>query len=158
MNALSPLVREDEIVLEGQATNRAELLALASRLLGSHHGLSPETIRSALEAREAMGSTAMGHGIAIPHARLPGLREPALAYIRLRAPIDFGAHDGKPVSQFLVLIVPSEANEKHLKLMAAAAGALSDKLVRNQLRTCAGCGEAKEALSRWAADAEQGPA
>jgi PTS system nitrogen regulatory IIA component len=157
VNALAPLVREDEIVLDAEAANREELFALASRLLAAHHGLSPESIRSALEAREALGSTAMGHGIAIPHARMPQLSEPALAYIRLRTPIEFGAHDRKPVSQFLVLLVPSEANEKHLKLMAAAAGALSDKLVRNQLRTCGGCGEAKDALSQWAAEAAQGP-
>ena len=152
MNALSPFVRDDAIVLDAIAANRDELFALASKLLAARNGIPAAQVRAALDAREALGSTAMGHGIAIPHARMPQLHEPAFAYIRLREPIPFDAHDGKPVSQFLFLLVPKEANEHHLQLMAAAAGALSDRAIRKELGDCSECAQAREALAGWSPD------
>ena len=149
MNTLTPLLHDEEIVLDADVNDRDRLFSFAAHLLATRHGLDEAEVLGELTAREKLASTALGHGIAIPHARMAKLTEPACAFIRLHQPIAFGAHDGKPVSQFLFLLVPKEASEKHLRLMAAAAGALSDPSVRQELRTCARCEEARELLGSW---------
>jgi PTS system nitrogen regulatory IIA component len=151
MNALAPLLHDEDIVLDADVANRDELFAVVARLLAVRHGLNERDVLSALLAREQLGSTAMGGGIAIPHARMPRIREPACAFIRTRKPIAFDAPDHKPVSEFLVLLVPNEANEVHLKLLASAAGALSDSSFRGDLSRCARCDEVRERFANWEA-------
>ncbi|HUL96684.1 MAG TPA: PTS sugar transporter subunit IIA [Usitatibacter sp.] len=154
MNTLAPLLHDEEIVLDADVNDRERLFAFAAHLLATQHGLDEAEVLRELLAREKLASTALGHGIAIPHARMAKLTEPACAFVRVHTPIPFGAADGKPVSQFLFLLVPKEADEKHLKLMAAAAGALSDPAVRQELRTCGRCEEARQLLGSW----EEAPA
>lgn len=149
MNALSPYVRDEDIALDAEVPDRDALFALAARILAVRTGLAERDIANELARRESLGSTAMGHGIAIPHARMARLHEPAFAYVRTRQPIPFHAPDGRPVSQFLFLLVPLEADEKHLKLMAAAAGALSDPSVRARLCDCTQRQEARASLAEW---------
>jgi PTS system nitrogen regulatory IIA component len=149
MNALSQYVRDEDIVLDADVADRDALFARAAQLLAVHTGIAERDIVRELLRRESLGSTAMGHGIAIPHARMAHLREPAFAFVRTRRPIPFHAPDGRPVSQFLFLLVPMEANEKHLRLMAAAAGALSDDAVRTTLGGCSRQEEARESLGGW---------
>jgi PTS system nitrogen regulatory IIA component len=149
MNALSPYVRDEDIALDADVADRDALFALAARLLAARTGLAERDILRELAQRESLGSTAMGHGIAIPHARMAHVREPAFAYVRTARPIPFHAPDGRPVSQFLFLLVPMEANEKHLKLMAAAAGALSDASVRATLGGCTERQQARTSLADW---------
>lgn len=154
MNTLAPLLHDDEIILDANVDDRDKLFAFAAHLLATRHHLDEAEVLRELLAREKLASTALGHGIAIPHARMAKITEPACAFIRVHQPIPFGAADGKPVTQFLFLLVPREANEKHLKLMAAAAGALSDPSVRQELRTCGRCEEARALLGSW----EEAPA
>ncbi len=146
MNALAPLLRDDEIVLDADVHDRESLLRMGADLLAGRNALNGQRVFQALLDRERLGSTAMGDGVAIPHARIAGLASPACAYIRLRHPIPFGAHDGKPVSQFLLLLVPAEANEHHLQLMSAAAGVLSDPATKSRLRACERCEDARVLL------------
>ena len=148
MNTLAPLLHDDEIVLDAHVDDRDKLFRFAAHLLATRHGLDEAEVLRELLGREKLASTALGHGIAIPHARMK-INEPYCAFIRVDRPIPFGAPDGKPVTQFLFLLVPREANEKHLKLMAAAAGALSDPSVRQELRTCGRCEEARALLGSW---------
>ncbi len=149
MNPLLPLLRDDEIVLDADVHDREHLFRTAADLLASHHGLHGQDVFQALLAREKLGSTGLGRGIAIPHARMQRIHQPAAAYIRTRQPLAFGAPDGKPVSQFLFLLVPAEANERHLQLMAAAAGLLSDPAVRRDLGTCAHCEDVRNLVATW---------
>ncbi|HXZ48864.1 MAG TPA: PTS sugar transporter subunit IIA [Usitatibacter sp.] len=149
MNALTPLLREDQIVLDADVRDRDALFRMAADLLAAANGLHGQDVFRALLERERLGSTAMGRGIAIPHARMPQVHRPAAAYIRTREPLAFGAPDGKPVSQFLFLLVPAEANEQHLQLMAAAAAVLSDASVRERLGTCHQCEEVRELVAAW---------
>jgi PTS system nitrogen regulatory IIA component len=149
MNPLEPLLRDDQIVLDADLQDGDALLRMGADLLASHAGLRGQEMYQALLAREKLGSTALGHGIAIPHARIAGMRNPACAYVRTLRPIAFGARDGKPVSQFLFLLVPAEANEKHLQLMAAAAGLLSDSTVRRELGSCSRCADVRELVAAW---------
>jgi len=149
MSPLLPLLSDDQVVLDADVHDRESLFRLAADLLASREGLHGKDVFHALLEREKMGSTAMGHGIAIPHARITGLREATGAYIRTRAPLPFGAYDGRPVSQFLFLLVPKEANERHLQLMAAAAALLSDPAIRRELGSCSRGEEVLERVAAW---------
>ena len=149
MNPLLPLLPEERIVLDAPVQGREELFRLASDRLAAATGVRAEDVYRALDERESLGSTAMGHGIAIPHARMRQIARPTGLYVRTRTPLAFGAHDGRPVSQFLFLLVPAEANEQHLKLMAAAAGLLSDPVVRRELAACSRCEEVRDRVAAW---------
>jgi nitrogen PTS system EIIA component len=99
--------------------------------------------------REQLGSTGVGHGIAIPHARMSQCAAPAGAFVRTKFAIPFDAPDGKPVSVFLGLIVPNKATERHLQLLATAAAMLSDSPFRDKLKSCTDRKEVGALLAAW---------
>lgn len=97
-------------------------------------GLDAPDIFESLVAREKLGSTGFGNGIAIPHCRLAGCSVPVCALLRLDAPVDFDALDGAPVDLLFVLLVPDAATEEHLELLRQIAGLLDRADVRERLR------------------------
>jgi PTS system nitrogen regulatory IIA component len=90
--------------------------------------------RDALAARERLGSTGLGHGVAIPHGRSAKMSEARAAFVRLAEPIDFGADDGKPVDLVAALLVPAHFTDQHLKLLAELAELFSDRSLTAALR------------------------
>jgi PTS system nitrogen regulatory IIA component len=86
-----------------------------------------------LFAREKLGSTGLGQGIAIPHGRIKGLKEATGAFLRLTAPVPFDSPDGKPVSLLFVLLVPEQATEQHLQILSELAQRFSDRVCREAL-------------------------
>ena len=106
----------------------------AAEAMGGSLNLSSETIYRALLAREKLGSTAIGEGIAIPHCRINDCAVPAGCLVTLQEPIDFGSADGQDVDIIFVLLVPEEATEVHLKLLAAVARSFSHAEVRDRVR------------------------
>jgi len=90
--------------------------------------------RDALAARERLGSTGLGHGVAIPHGRSAKVSEARAAFVRLAEPIDFGADDGKPVDLVAALLVPAHFTDQHLKLLAELAELFSDGSLTSALR------------------------
>ena len=103
--------------------------------------LDTQAVFEALIAREKLGSTGFGNGIAIPHCRLQGCESPISALLHLDAPIDFDAIDGAPVDLLFVLLVPQAATDAHLELLRQIASMLDRKEVRDKLRS-AGSNEA----------------
>jgi PTS system nitrogen regulatory IIA component len=106
----------------------------AAEAMGATLGLSSETVYRALLAREKLGSTAIGEGIAIPHCRINECSEAAGCLVTLQEPIDYGSADGNGVDVIFVLLVPEEATEAHLKLLAALARSFSSAEVRDCVR------------------------
>ena len=106
----------------------------AAEAMGAALSLSSETIYRALLAREKLGSTAIGEGIAIPHCRINECSEAAGCLVTLQEPIDYGSADGQDVDVIFVLLVPEEATEAHLKLLAALARSFSNAEVRDRVR------------------------
>jgi len=98
-------------------------------------GLEMQDVFEALVAREKLGSTGFGNGIAIPHCRLKGCTAPISALVHLEAAIDFDAIDGAPVDLLFVLLVPEAATDAHLELLRQIASMLDRKEVREQLRS-----------------------
>ncbi|AZE98371.1 PTS IIA-like nitrogen-regulatory protein PtsN [Pseudomonas orientalis] len=103
--------------------------------------LEMQDVFEALIAREKLGSTGFGNGIAIPHCRLKGCETPVSALLHLDHPIDFDAIDGAPVDLLFVLLVPQAATDAHLELLRQIASMLDRKEVRDKLRS-ASCNEA----------------
>ncbi|NHN78243.1 PTS IIA-like nitrogen regulatory protein PtsN [Azotobacter chroococcum] len=114
--------------------------------------LDQQTIFESLIAREKLGSTGFGNGIAIPHCRLPGCPAPISVLLRLEAPIDFDAIDGAPVDLLFVLLVPEAATDEHLQLLRQIASMLDRSEIRERLRQV----ESSEALYQVVADAQKG--
>jgi len=97
-------------------------------------GVQATQVSAGLQARERLGTTALGQGVAIPHCRISDIAEIRSAVIKLEQPVDFDAPDEKEVSLFYALLVPDEATDEHLKTLAALAEFLSEQENRNQLR------------------------
>ena len=131
--------------------SKKRILENCSELLGVQvEGLDAEEIFAGLINRERLGSTGIGEGIAIPHCRLEECKEAVGALVKLPEPIDFDAIDQQPVDLLFILLVPSEATEAHLQLLAALAEMFSDPELRARMRAVSSA----EALYKVAVDYE----
>jgi PTS system nitrogen regulatory IIA component len=107
--------------------------AVAAHLSSCYRDIDRDRLTAALSKRERLMSTALADGVAIPHARLPGLSRTVAAFGRSRAGIDWDAQDGQPTHLFFMLVVPDDAHGAHLKLLAAASRLLHDPGCRARL-------------------------
>jgi nitrogen PTS system EIIA component len=115
--------------------SKKRLLEVLGELLATDDpALQPETVFERLLDRERLGSTGLGHGIALPHARMKDLREAIGAFVQLQHGIDFDAIDEKPVDLAFALLVPESATEMHLQLLSRLATMFSDPALRDRLR------------------------
>ena len=112
-------------------------------------GIARGQVFEALFARERLGSTGMGHGIAIPHGRIKGLRDAAGAFVRTSSPIPFEAPDGNPVNLIFVLLVPEKATDLHLQILSELAQMFSDKEMRAQLAVLPDASAVQHIISGW---------
>jgi PTS system nitrogen regulatory IIA component len=116
------------------ASKKRLLETLARILAGDQPGLEPDLIFERLLERERLGSTGLGHGIALPHARAKEVSRSMGAFVSLTRGIDYDAADGEPVDLAFALLVPETATEEHLQLLAELAKRFNDPVVRQQLR------------------------
>lgn len=114
------------------AADKGALIEQLARLLAGD--ADPSIAREALAARERLGSTGLGHGVAIPHGRSAKVDEACAAFVRLATPVDFGADDGRPVDLVAALLVPAHFTDQHLKLLAELAELFSDTAITSALR------------------------
>jgi PTS system nitrogen regulatory IIA component len=115
-----------EVALDVRASDKARLLKELARQAAAKLDLDPDAVAQALLQREELGSTGTGAGIAIPHARLEGVKEPFGMLMRLARAIDFDAIDGRPVDVVCLLLLPTHAQGEQLNALACAARALRD--------------------------------
>jgi PTS system nitrogen regulatory IIA component len=118
-------------------SKKKALEELAQLLSRGVPGVDASDILNSLSAREKLGSTGLGHGVAIPHGRMAGVNESVGAFMRLKHPLDYDAHDGQPVDLVFGLLVPQGATEAHLKHLAAIAEMFSDEAFCQKLRGAA---------------------
>jgi nitrogen PTS system EIIA component len=112
------------IMIDVRASDKARLLRELSTKAAAEAGLDPGEVSTEIAKREELGSTGVGNGVALPHARLPGLKAPFGLLARLRRGIDFEAIDEQPVDIVLLLLLPQSANGEQLNALACAARAL----------------------------------
>ena len=149
MTALIDLFALDCITLNNPAKNRSDAFAAAGDLFAKHTGLDAGAVVGFLNAREDLGSTALGAGVAIPHGRVKGLKQPVAAFINLQNPIEFAAPDGDPVSLLIFLLVPEKATQQHLEILSSIAQLLSDPDARKHLATETNPEKVCQVLQQW---------
>ena len=149
MNALTHLFALDCIALDTSANNRGDVFAVAGELFSKQVGIDSNTVVGFLNAREDLGSTALGAGVAIPHGRVKGLKQPIAAFIRLKTAIYFAAPDGEPVSILIFLLVPEKATQQHLEILSSIAQLLSDADARQFLTSTNEPDKVCDLLQQW---------
>ncbi len=133
MNLISRHLNANHIVLDAEYSNKKRAFEAIALLFETHSQIARSAAYDALFSRERMGSTGLGHSVAIPHGRVKGLKDTLCAVIRLVTPIPFEAPDGLPVQLMVVLLVPENANQKHLDLLGELAALLSKSEFRQAL-------------------------
>lgn len=136
MTALFQLQPEAVGVIKADS-KQAILEQLATRF-AAVHGLDTTLVLERIEEREKLGSTGFGRGVAIPHARIPGLGRPVAVFFRLEAPVDFDAADGMPVNLVFGLLSPEAAGAAHLHALAAISRMMRDDAMHAALAEAPG--------------------
>ena len=135
MNRLSSILPVAQVLVGVEATSKKRAFEEAGLLFENLHGLSRALVTDSLFARERLGSTGLGHGVAIPHGRIKGLKAPMAAVFQLAQPIGFDAPDEQAVNLLIFLLVPEAATQKHLEILSEIAELLSDAPMREHLKT-----------------------
>ena len=131
---LSSFLRPNAVRVIAGSINKKRLFQELGDLAASVYGLNPLRTVDALQEREMLGPTGVGHGVALPHARLHGLDKMAGLFIRLEKPMDFDAIDRLPVDLIFALFAPKAAGVEHLKALAIVSRTLRDETMRAKLR------------------------
>jgi len=133
MNRLASILPPSQVVAHVDVTSKKRAFEEAGLLFENLHGLSRALVTDSLFSRERLGSTGLGHGVAIPHGRIKGLKSPMAAVFQLAQPIPFEAPDEQPVSLLIFLLVPEAATQRHLEILSEIAELLSDAALRQNL-------------------------
>lgn len=149
MNRLSAILPASQVLVSVDATSKKRAFEEAGLLFETLHGLNRALITDSLFARERLGSTGLGHGVAIPHGRIKGLKQPLAAVFQLASPIGFDAPDELPVQLMIFLLVPEAATQKHLEILSEIAELLSDSGLREQMKTSADAAALHKQITSW---------
>ncbi|HEY8879346.1 MAG TPA: PTS sugar transporter subunit IIA, partial [Roseateles sp.] len=133
-NRLAAILPADNVLVNVDASSKKRAFEHAGLLFENHHQMGRALVTDNLFARERLGSTGLGHGVAIPHGRVKGLKNPLAAVLRLAQPIGFDAPDDEPVGLLIFLLVPEAATQRHLEILSEIAEMLSDRELREQLK------------------------
>ena len=137
MQGILDLLRADSLLLQQQIGSKKRALeVLSSALAEGLETTDSRTMLDLLTARERLGSTGLGGGVAIPHCRIPEGAQSSAAVLTLTRGVDFDAIDGQPVDVFVALAVPNEAEDVHLQYLKELAEILDAPDHLNALRTC----------------------
>jgi PTS system nitrogen regulatory IIA component len=137
------------VLAQVDVTSKKRAFEEAGLLFESLHGLSRALVTDSLFSRERLGSTGLGHGVAIPHGRIKGLKTPMAAVFQLLKPIGFDAPDDKAVTLLIFLLVPEAATQKHLEILSEIAELLSDANMRQSLTTATDATQLHDLLTGW---------
>ena len=149
MSLISQLLAPENIVLDLDASSKKRVFEHAGVLFENNQGIARSAVFDSLFAREKLGSTGLGRGIAIPHGRIKDLQQASGAFFRLATPVPFDSPDGEPVSLLFVLLVPEQATEQHLQILSELAERFSEPTCRDALRAA----DSAEAVLRIFAEA-----
>ncbi len=149
MNRLLQILPPSQVLVSVDATSKKRAFEEAGLLFENMHGLNRALITDSLFARERLGSTGLGHGVAIPHGRIKGLKAPMAAVFQLAAPIGFDAPDEQAVAMLIFLLVPEAATQKHLEILSEIAELLSDSTLREKLKSTTDASALYQLIASW---------
>lgn len=133
-NDLTPLLEGGVIIPSFEATSRKQAIHALAEALAEKTGLNPRTIETAVMERERLGSTGVGEGVAIPHARLDGIDAPVGGFMRLVHGVDFEAIDDRPCDLVFMLLAPQSSGADHLRALAQVSRVFRQSAMRDALR------------------------
>ncbi len=149
MNRLANILPLEQVLVNVEVTSKKRAFEEVGLLFEASHGLNRSTITDSLFARERLGSTGLGHGVAIPHGRIKGLKEPMAALFQLAQPVPFDAPDEQPVVLLICLLVPEAATQKHLEILSEIAEILSDAELREAIKHAADATQLHRLIAGW---------
>jgi PTS system nitrogen regulatory IIA component len=135
MNHFSHILPQENVVLDLDVSSKKRAFEQAGLLFENNCGIARSIVSDNLFARERMGSTGLGHGVAVPHGRIKGLKTPLAAFVRLAEPIPFESPDGEPVNLLVFLLIPDHVTQQHLEILSEVAEMFSDEAFRTVLST-----------------------
>ena len=149
MNRLAAILPPAQVLVQVDATSKKRAFEEAGLLFENLHGLSRSLVTDSLFSRERLGSTGLGHGVAIPHGRIKGLKTPMAAVLQLAHPIGFDAPDEQAVNLLIFLLVPESATQKHLEILSEIAEMLSDAVLREKMAVSSNAAELHALIVKW---------
>lgn len=149
MNRLAAILPAANVLVNVDASSKKRIFEQAGLLFENNHAISRALVTDNLFARERLGSTGLGHGVAIPHGRIKGLKNPLAGVFRVQQAIGFDAPDDEPVSLLIFLLVPEAATQRHLEILSEIAEMLSDRELRERLKSEAEAADVHRLISQW---------
>jgi nitrogen PTS system EIIA component len=150
MNRLAAILPPSNVLVNVDATSKKRAFEHAGLMFENQHAIARATVTDNLFARERLGSTGLGHGVAIPHGRIKGLKNPLAAVIRVQQPIPFDAPDDESVCLLIFLLVPEAATKRHLEILSEIAELLSDRELRERMKVAEDAPALHKLISDWA--------
>jgi len=136
MNLISKILHADNVLLDTESSSKKRVFERVGLLFENNQQIARSVVFDSLFAREKLGSTGLGEGVAIPHGRIAKLRDATAAFVKTSHPIPFDAPDGAPVELIFVLLVPERATDLHLQILGELAQMFSDPEFRRKLNAC----------------------
>ncbi|MGC2165371.1 MAG: PTS sugar transporter subunit IIA [Gallionella sp.] len=149
MNLISKILLPDNVLLDNESSSKKRIFERVGLLFENNQQIARSAVFDSLFAREKLGSTGLGQGVAIPHGRIAKLRDATAAFVKATNPIPFDAPDGLPVSLIFVLLVPDRATDLHLQILGELAQMFSDTGFRNQLLSCGDTSSIHQLFYDW---------
>jgi len=149
MNRLASILTAAHVLVQVDVSSKKRAFEEAGLLFENLHGLSRALVTDSLFSRERLGSTGLGHGVAIPHGRIKGLKSPMAAVFQLAHPIAFEAPDEQAVGLMIFLLVPEAATQKHLEILSEIAEMLSDVALRESLASSTSAVALFDLIAGW---------
>jgi PTS system nitrogen regulatory IIA component len=135
MTNLAKILSANNVVLDLEVSSKKRAFEQAGLIFENNCGIARSMVSDNLFARERLGSTGLGHGVAVPHGRIKGLKAPLAAFVRLKEAIPFESPDGLPVNLLVFLLIPDQVTQQHLEILSEIAEMFSDESFRNTLAT-----------------------
>ncbi len=149
MNLIGKLLALPNVVLDLEVASKKRVFEQVGLLFENSSQIARSRVYDSLFAREKLGSTGLGQGVAIPHGRIKGLKDALGALVRMKQPIPFDAPDGQPVSLIFVLLVPDRATDAHLQILSELAQMFSDRTFRERLLAAPTAAELHRMITHW---------
>ena len=149
MNLIAKLLPEANVIIDLDVSSKKRVFEQVGLMFENNNNIARSQVFDSLFAREKLGSTGLGQGIAVPHGRIKNLKDAVGSVVRTRQPIPFDAPDGQNVSIIFVLLVPDRATDMHLQILSELAQMFSEKPFREQLLAAPSAGELHRLITQW---------
>lgn len=149
MTNIAKILPPENVLLDLDVSSKKRAFEQAGLLFENNCSIARSTVSENLFARERLGSTGLGHGVAVPHGRIKGLKAPIAAFVRLTEAIPFESPDGEAVSLLIFLLMPDNVTQQHLEILSEIAEMLSDDEFRNALNSETDAHQVHQKIVSW---------